>query len=287
MNAMPSSTAKANSLSADIRHAELVTVACRAIESSAEPMSLDQLAELVHMSPHHFHRVFKAVTGLTPKAYANAHRSKKFRDELTKGQSVTSAIYDAGFGSDSRLYEAVDQVLGMTPKDYRKGGEDTTIRFAVAECSLGSILVAQTERGVCAIFLGDDPDALVKDLQDRFPKANLIGADAKYEKVVAQVIGFIESPKLGLNLPLDLRGTAFQQRVWRALQAIPPGKTVSYTDIAKAIDSPASVRAVASACGANPVAVAVPCHRVLRRDGSLSGYRWGVERKRELLAREG
>jgi AraC family transcriptional regulator, regulatory protein of adaptative response / methylated-DNA-[protein]-cysteine methyltransferase len=177
--------------------------------------------------------------------------------------------------------------LGMTPSDYRAGGTGTDIRFAVGECSLGSILVATSERGVCAIFLGDDPDALTRDLQDRFPHANLIGGNARFEQLVAKVVGFVEAPGLGLDLPLDIRGTAFQQRVWQALRSIPAGSTATYRDIAQHIGSPKSVRAVAQACGANALAVAIPCHRVVRTDGGLSGYRWGVERKRALLKQEG
>jgi AraC family transcriptional regulator of adaptative response/methylated-DNA-[protein]-cysteine methyltransferase len=174
----------------------------------------------------------------------------------------------------------------MTPGSYRSGGERAVIRFAVGQCSLGAILVAQSDRGICAIFLGDDPDALARELEDRFPKARLIGGDREFERLVGQVVGFVEAPRIGLGLPLDLRGTAFQERVWRALSRIPPGETVSYTELARRMGSPGSVRAVGSACGANPIAVAIPCHRVVRKDGDLAGYRWGVERKRALLERE-
>ena len=174
----------------------------------------------------------------------------------------------------------------MTPTTYRAGGANMDIRFAIGECSLGSILVATSERGVCAILLGDDPDELARDLQDQFPRANLIGGDAEFEELVAKVIGFVEAPGLGLELPLDVRGTAFQQRVWQALREIPAGDTASYADIAHRIGSPNAVRAVARACAANALAVAIPCHRVVRNDGGLSGYRWGVERKRALLERE-
>jgi AraC family transcriptional regulator, regulatory protein of adaptative response / methylated-DNA-[protein]-cysteine methyltransferase len=176
--------------------------------------------------------------------------------------------------------------LGRTPTNYRAGGATMDIRFAIGECSLGSILVATSDRGVCAILLGDDPDELARDLQDQFPCANLIGGDAGFEELVAKVIGFVEAPGIGLDLPLDVRGTAFQQRVWQALRAIPAGETASYTEIAHRIGSPNSVRAVAQACAANALAVAIPCHRVVRTDGGLSGYRWGVERKRALLAKE-
>ena len=174
----------------------------------------------------------------------------------------------------------------MKPTDYRAGGANAEIRFAIGECSLGSILVAQSGRGVCAILLGDDPDALARDLQDRFPQARLIGGDKGFESLVARVVGFVEAPALGLDLPLDVRGTAFQQRVWQALRDIPAGETASYSAIAQRIGAPKSVRAVASACAANAIAVASPCHRVVRNDGALSGYRWGVERKRALLDKE-
>ena len=268
------------------QHAEKIASACRLIESSETPPSLELLSRHVGLSTYHFHRIFKATTGLTPKEYAAAHRDKLVRKTLNKSASVTDAIYDAGYNSNSRFYETANQVLGMTPSDYRAGGARTNIRFAVGECSLGSILVAQSDRGICAILLGDDPDSLARDLQDQFPQANLIGGDATFEQLVAKVIGFVEAPALGLDLPLDVRGTAFQQRVWQSLRRIPAGSTASYTDIAKRIGSPKSVRAVAQACGANALAVAIPCHRVVRNDGALSGYRWGVERKRALLKKE-
>ena len=269
-----------------LEHAEKIASACRLIESSETPPSLELLAQHVGLSPYHFHRVFKAATGLTPKGYASAHRANLVRKSLNKSDTVTGAIYDAGYNSNSRFYETSNQVLGMTPSNYRAGGAQTDIRFAVGKCSLGSILVAESDRGICAIFLGDDPDSLVRDLQDQFPKANLIGGDAGFERLVAKVVGFVETPTLGLDLPLDVRGTAFQQRVWQSLRKIPAGSTASYTEVAKLIGSPNSVRAVAQACGANALAVAIPCHRVVRNDGALSGYRWGVERKRALLEKE-
>ncbi|MBC2380894.1 bifunctional DNA-binding transcriptional regulator/O6-methylguanine-DNA methyltransferase Ada [Pseudomonas sp. WS 5106] len=267
-------------------HAQLVANACRHIEQAESPPSLEVLAAQAGLSPFHFHRVFKAVTGLTPKGYASAHRSRKVRDGLKDQHSVTDALYDAGFNSNSRFYESANQLLGMKPSDYRAGGTNNEILFAVGQCSLGAILVAQSTRGVCAILLGDDPDKLVRDLQDQFPKASLVGADHSFEQLVAQVVGFIEAPALGLDLPLDLRGTAFQERVWQALRDIPLGSTVSYGQIAERIGAPKAFRAVAQACGANCLAVAIPCHRVVRSNGDLSGYRWGVERKRQLLARE-
>jgi AraC family transcriptional regulator of adaptative response/methylated-DNA-[protein]-cysteine methyltransferase len=208
------------------------------------------------------------------------------RDALASEPTVTAAIYSAGFGSNGRFYAAATDMLGMTPTDYRQGAPATEIRFAVGACSLGAILVAASDKGVCAILLGDDPDTLLRDLQDRFPRAQLTGGDVAFEQWVALVVGHVEAPGVGLDLPLDIQGTVFQQRVWQALRKIPVGSTASYTEIARAIGLPRSVRAVAQACGANPLAVAIPCHRVVRSDGGLSGYRWGVERKRELLRRE-
>ncbi|WP_073102659.1 bifunctional DNA-binding transcriptional regulator/O6-methylguanine-DNA methyltransferase Ada [Pollutimonas bauzanensis] len=282
----PSRRAAADRSLVAARHNALIAQACRYIETAEAPPMLDELAERAQMSSYHFHRVFKSITGLTPKAYAAAHRARKMRSGLGGKESITDAIYDAGFNSNSRFYEGANQRLGMRPKDYRAGGANTDIRFAVGECSLGSILVAQSERGVCAILMGEDPDRLLRDLQDQFPNANLVGADAGFEEVVAKVVGLVEAPALGLNLPLDVRGTAFQERVWQALREIPVGATASYAEIAQRIGMPKAVRAVAQACGANHLAVAIPCHRVVRSDGNISGYRWGVERKSKLLDRE-
>lgn len=268
------------------RYAAAATKACRLIEEAEEIPSLDALADAVGMSRYHFHRIFKAQTGVTPKAYADGHRAKRVRDELGQRGSITSAIYGAGFNSNGRFYAATDEMLGMTPTQFRGGGKGVRVRFAVGECSLGSILVAATDKGVCAITFGDDPDALVRDLQDRFPRANLTGGDADFEQLVARVVAFVEAPNGQFDLPLDVRGTAFQQKVWRALRDIPAGTTVSYTDVANRIGHPKAVRAVGRACGTNPVAIAIPCHRVVRHDGSTSGYRWGAERKRMLIERE-
>ena len=268
------------------RQAEAIARACRLIEQAETVPSLDHLAEASGMSSFHFHRVFKKVTGITPKAYAAARLAGRVALGLKDAGSVTEAVFDAGYTSSSRFYAKASERLGMSPTAYRKGGEGTRIRFAAAECSLGSILVAATDKGVCAILLGDDPDALARELQDRFPKAELSGGGETFERWVAEVIGLVEAPGRGLDLPLDIGGTAFQQRVWAALRAIPAGTTATYAEIARAIGEPAAVRAVAQACGANRLAVAIPCHRVVRSDGSLSGYRWGVERKRDLLARE-
>ncbi|UVE17973.1 bifunctional DNA-binding transcriptional regulator/O6-methylguanine-DNA methyltransferase Ada [Pseudomonas sp. LS44] len=282
----PSKRAGADLSSLAAQHAARVAEACRHIETAETTPSLAALASAVGLSPHHFHRIFKTLTGLTPKGYAAAQRAARMRAQLPHAGSVTEALYDAGFSSNSRFYENADRLLGMKASDYRAGGANTEIRFALGDCSLGAILVAQSQRGVCAILLGDDPDALLRDLQDKFARATLIGGDAQFEALVAKVVGFIEAPALGLDLPLDVRGTAFQQRVWNALQEIPAGSTASYAEIANRIGMPKAVRAVAQACGANSLAVAIPCHRVVRSDGQLSGYRWGVERKRQLLERE-
>jgi AraC family transcriptional regulator of adaptative response/methylated-DNA-[protein]-cysteine methyltransferase len=268
------------------QRAAAVAKACRLIETADETPTLDQLADAAGMSRYHFHRIFKSNTGVTPRAYAAAKRGQRVREELSGGGSVTDAIYSAGFNSNGRFYATSSDLLGMTPTRFRAGGDGERIHFAVGECSLGSILAAATQQGVCAILLGHDPDALVRDLQDRFPKAQLVGGDADFEQLVAKVVGFVESPQQGLDLPLDVRGTAFQQRVWRALREIPPGSTATYAQVAARIGAPKAVRAVAQACASNAVAVAIPCHRVVRYDGGLSGYRWGVERKRALLARE-
>ncbi len=273
-------------MSIDAANTAIVTKACRLIDDASEPLSLTQLAKSVELSPQYFHRLFKKATGLTPKAYATAGRSTRLREGLAKAATVTAAFHEAGFGSNGRFYEASAGVLGMRPTHYRSGGAHEVLTFAVGQCSLGAILVASSASGVAAILLGDDPAVLVRDLEDRFPKAGLVGGDSAYERLVAQVVGLVEAPGRGLALPLDVRGTAFQQRVWMALREIPAGKTASYATIAEKIGSPQSVRAVAGACAANALAVAIPCHRVVRQDGNLSGYRWGIERKRELIARE-
>ncbi|MBW8880513.1 MAG: bifunctional DNA-binding transcriptional regulator/O6-methylguanine-DNA methyltransferase Ada [Asticcacaulis sp.] len=267
--------------------AGMIADICRWIETAETEPSLAQLARRAGLSPYHFHRQFKAMTGLTPKAYAAAHRARRVREGLEAGESVTAALYDAGYGSNGRFYEASNGILGMTPKQFQNGGLDTDIRFAVGECRLGHILVAKSDKGVVAISLGDDADVLVRELQDRFPRANLVGGDPEFDALVAHVVGFVEAPETGFDLPLDIRGTAFQQRVWQALRAIPAGQTLSYAELAEKIGSPAAIRAVAGACAANTLAVAIPCHRIVRTDGSLSGYRWGVERKQALLQAEG
>ncbi len=282
----PCKRCRPNELGLAERQAAAVAKACRLIEAAEEMPGLDALAKAAGMSRFHFHRVFRSITGVTPKAYADAHRAGRVRDQLTQGGTVTEAIYAAGFNSNSRFYAGASENLGMTPTQFRTGGSGTEIRFAVGECSLGAILVAATDKGICAIEFGDDPDALVHGLQERFGGARLVGADRAFEQWVAKVVGFVEAPEQGLDLPLDIRGTAFQRRVWNAIRRVPPGSTASYTELARRIGAPQAVRAVASACAANEIAVAIPCHRIVRRDGGESGYRWGVERKRTLLRRE-
>lgn len=268
------------------QHQDAVARTCRLLETADETLGLDELADAVSLSPSHLHRVFKAATGLTPKQYATAHRAQRLRDQIGGNTTITTAALNAGFRSQSRLYETSTRTLGMTPTQVRRRGKNAVIRFAVGECSLGSILVAASEVGVCAISLGDDPAVLVKELEDRFSLAELIGGDAKFEAYVAQVIALVERPSAGLNLPLDIQGTAFQRRVWELLTKIPCEQTTTYTKLAEQLGKPEAVRAVASACAANQIAIAIPCHRVVRRDGSLAGYRWGVERKAALLQLE-
>ena len=274
------------------REAALIADACRtieqAVEAGSEELRLADLAAKAHVSPHHFHRMFRRIAGVTPKSYAAAQRQRRVQDSLAAGSRVTETIYDAGFNSSSRFYEAAPGMLGMTPSAYRKGGEGETVWHAMGRCSLGGVLVAATERGVCAILLGDDPAVLVMDLKARFPKARLVEPDPGFADWVAKVVRFVDDPTRaeGLDLPLDIRGTAFQRRVWEALRAIPAGRTASYAEVAGTLGMPRSVRAVAGACAANALAVAIPCHRVVGSDGRLTGYRWGVERKRRLLERE-
>ncbi|GAB4564605.1 MAG: bifunctional DNA-binding transcriptional regulator/O6-methylguanine-DNA methyltransferase Ada [Haliangiales bacterium] len=265
----------------------LVMRVCRLLEGD-DPPGLTALAELTGTSPSHLQRVFSKWIGLSPKAYGEWHKQERARRLLLDGETVTSAFYAAGYSSSGRFYERSAHILGMTPTRYRAGGEGTSIWFAVGESALGSVLVAATRDGVCSIALGDSPAPLVQALEEQFPNAQLIGADEQFEQLVAAVVGFVEAPAGDApHLPLDIRGTAFQCRVWRALAEVPPGTTVSYSQLAEKIGAPSAARAVAHACAANKLAVAIPCHRVVRRDGSLSGYRWGVERKQALLQREG
>jgi AraC family transcriptional regulator of adaptative response/methylated-DNA-[protein]-cysteine methyltransferase len=283
----PCKRCKPGNPSVDSEHSAAVAKACKLIVEADDAPNLQTLASAVDMSPSHFHRVFKSLTGVTPKAYANAHRARRVREALSRGGSVTSAIYRGGFNSSARFYETSNRLLGMKPAAFRAGGDGATIRFAIGQCSLGAILVATSELGICSIALGDDPESLVRELQDRFPKATFIGGDRGFEQVVARVVAFVDDPSIGLNLPLDIRGTAFQQRVWQKLCEIPCGETRTYSQVARDLGDTNATRAVAHACATNPIAVAIPCHRVVRMNGSLSGYRWGIERKAKLLNAEG
>ncbi|WP_044530948.1 bifunctional DNA-binding transcriptional regulator/O6-methylguanine-DNA methyltransferase Ada [Herbaspirillum sp. B65] len=268
------------------RQAQAIAQACRLIEAAQQAPATDILAQAVGLSRYHFHRLFKQHTGLTPKAYADAHRASRLRTQLGDSPSVTAAFYEAGFNSSGRFYAHSAAQLGMKPATYRRGGSGEKIRFAVAQCWLGALLVAATEQGICAITLGAEAEPLVQQLQDRFPQADLAPADAAFEQTLAQVLAVLHDPQHGAALPLDVRGTAFQQRVWQALRAVPPGVTLTYAELAARIGQPKAVRAVANACAQNEIAVLIPCHRIVRLDGSPSGYRWGVERKAALLAQE-
>ncbi|HHT8250690.1 TPA: bifunctional DNA-binding transcriptional regulator/O6-methylguanine-DNA methyltransferase Ada [Citrobacter braakii] len=264
---------------------EKIAHACQLLEQES-PLTLDELAQQVAMSPYHLHRLFKATTGMTPKAWQQSWRARRLRDALAKGVPVTQAILNAGFPDSSSYYRKADQTLGMTAKQFRKGGDNVSVRYTLADCSLGRCLVAESERGICAILLGDDDATLVADLHGLFPAAQDVPADADFQQRVREVIAAINARDAPLSLPLDIRGTAFQQQVWQALRAIPCGETMSYQQLASAIGKPKAVRAVASACGANKLAIVIPCHRVIRGDGALSGYRWGIARKAQLLQRE-
>jgi AraC family transcriptional regulator, regulatory protein of adaptative response / methylated-DNA-[protein]-cysteine methyltransferase len=282
----PCKRCKPNERPIATHHSVKIFEACRYIEAAEEAPSLTELARRASMSPSHFHRCFKSAVGLTPKAFFVAHRHQRVRKAFDGSDTITAAIHSAGYNSTGRFYANSAKVLGMTPSALRAGGTGAIIRFAVGECSLGAILIAASDKGVCAVLLGDDADLLLQDLQNRFPESQLIGGDEGFDTLAGRVIGFVEDPKKQSDLPLDIRGTAFQHQVWQALRNIPAGSTVSYADLAKSIGQTRAVRAVAGACAANPIAVVVPCHRVVRGDGALSGYRWGIERKRELLKRE-
>jgi AraC family transcriptional regulator of adaptative response/methylated-DNA-[protein]-cysteine methyltransferase len=260
--------------------------ACEIIEDAEEAPSLTALAAAVGFSPFHFQRLFKETVGVTPKAYAVARRTRRFQEGLRENRTVTQAMVDAGFGSSSRCYQGVADHLGMTPSEYRNGGAGQHVRYARVPCDLGWLLVAATARGICAIEFADHRDDLRDTLAARFPAADLREEDSEWTEWVATVLAFLDQPGRRLDLPLDIQGTAFQRRVWQALQAVPPGTTATYADIARKIGHPAAARAVAGACAANPVAVAIPCHRIVRGDGGLGGYRWDLRRKRTLLERE-
>lgn len=267
-------------------HAAAIEQACRLMDETAEPVSLDDLAKSAGLSPFHFHRLFKQATGITPAAYARQRRTERLRTTIQETPTVTDALYEAGYASSSRMYDEAGKTLGMAPRTYRQGGPGETIQMAVAPCSLGYVVVAATERGICHIGLGDSPEALMEATQERFPRATLVAGDDAFSHTVAAVVTLIDESPPSFDLPLDIQGTAFQQQVWAALRQIPPGKTATYSEVAAAIGKPDAVRAVAGACAANKLAVVIPCHRVIRTDGGLGGYRWGVERKEALLALE-
>jgi AraC family transcriptional regulator of adaptative response/methylated-DNA-[protein]-cysteine methyltransferase len=268
------------------RHVAAVERACELIRTSDTLPSLAELAAAARISPYHFHRVFKQVTGATPREWGKAHRLDRFAAKLDAGEPIAEAAYAAGFGGSSRAYEAAGNGFGMTPGARRNGGKGETIRYTIVSTWLGWALVAATDRGICMTALGDSRDALEADLRRRFPAAEVAPADAALADWAGRVVRFITRPGDQLDLPLDIRGTAFQARVWRALREIPVGATASYSEIAAKLGRPRAVRAVAAACAANKLALLVPCHRVVRTDGDLAGYRWGIERKRALLARE-
>lgn len=268
------------------RTSSLVSEACRRLVESEDEPKLEDLAREAGLSPYHFHRLFKSITGLTPKSYALAIREERVRTGLAGGAHVTAALHDAGYGSAGRFYANAKGVLGMRPGDYRRGGAGHQIAYAIAPCTLGHVLVAATTDGICAILLGADGPALEADLKARFVKAHIEKGGADFVRLISGVVAHVDQPAAPFDLPLDVRGTAFQQKVWNALRAIPAGATATYAEIAGKIGNPRAVRAVARACASNPVAVVIPCHRVVGKDGSLTGYRWGIERKRALLERE-
>jgi len=268
------------------RQTEVVARACRILDEADPAPPLDELAHRVGVSPSHLHRLFRTATGITPKAYATARRAERTRARLAAGTSVTDAVYDAGFASSGPFYAEARWRLGMTPSTFQAGGRGERVRLAEAPSSLGAVVVAATDRGVCAVELGDDADVVLRAVAERYPNAELVDSDPALTELVAAVVATVEDPSAGHDLPLDLRGTAFQERVWRALRAIDPGTTLAYAELAEQVGAPSAARAVGAACAANRVAVAVPCHRVVRSDGSLAGYRWGIERKAALLARE-
>ena len=263
--------------------AERVRRACRLIDDAEDKPDLRAIAEAAGLSPFHFHRLFKRLVGVTPREYVAARHAGRLRESLQRGTSVTEAIYDAGFSSSSRVYETANEALGMTPGAYRAGAPGLTITYAITRCSLGTLLVAATPRGVCTIELGDSPEALRRRLAQRFAKAAVVQDDRAVKHCVEAITRYLDAPAQNIDLPLDIRGTVFQRRVWDALRRIPRGETRTYSDIAREIGAPDAVRAVGSACGANPVALVVPCHRAVRTDGGLGGYAWGLPVKERLL----
>ncbi len=265
---------------------QIIIHACRIIEESETSIKLDDLATQVNLSPYHFHRLFKRTVGITPKQYASRHQSRRFQTNLMTSPSVTDAIFSSGYGSSGSAYDKTRDQLAMRPKAYRKGAAGVSITYGIAQCFLGWVIIAATDRGICAIEFGDDPEALPGQVQSRFPNAQLNKADVGFKTLIQEVVDFIESPKDSFRVPVDIQGTAFQQQVWEVLRQIRPGQTMSYTDVAERLGKPNAVRAVASACAANKLAVVVPCHRVISKAGKAGGYRWGAERKEKLLESE-
>jgi AraC family transcriptional regulator of adaptative response/methylated-DNA-[protein]-cysteine methyltransferase len=267
--------------------AELVESICRFIDLNLEEQpNLERIGQEVQVSQFHLQRVFKKLMGITPRQYAEARRAQKFKDRIKSGQSVTGAMYEAGYGSSSRLYEKASAQLGMTPATYGKGGVGMKINYAIAECPLGRLLVAATDRGICSVTLGDRDEELLENLQAEYPRAEIEPDETRLREQVQTLLAYLEGQMPHPALPLDAQGTAFQKRVWEELRRIPAGDTASYGEIARRIGQPTATRAVARACATNPVAIITPCHRVIRENGELGGYRWGIERKRRLLEME-
>ncbi|WP_455425203.1 bifunctional DNA-binding transcriptional regulator/O6-methylguanine-DNA methyltransferase Ada [Dryocola sp. LX212] len=279
----PCKRCQPDKLAPDQQRVERIMQACRIMEASPESLTLEAVAASMAMSPFHFHRIFKSIVGVTPSAWQKALRARRLREQLTKSDTVTQAAYDAGFQSGSGFYQQADTTLGMTARQYRQGGKSATIQFVVGTCQLGEFLVAESERGICAILLGNAPEELIAELESLFPQATVAAGNEAFAKRVAGVVSYLDHPGRAFELPLDIQGTAFQRQVWQTLRAIPVGETVSYRQIAERMGNPKAIRAVAGACAANRLAVVIPCHRVVRNDGALSGYRWGVERKQLLL----
>ncbi len=265
----------------------LIERVCRRLDDVGDHLpTLNELAAEFHVSPYHLQRTFKRIVGVSPRQYADSRRRERVKTELRADQTVTQAVYEAGYGGSSAFYRDAGAMLGMTPIRYREGGAAVNVRYTTAQSSLGVVLVAASERGICAIRLGDSDAAVIEELRSEFPNAALTPDDADLAAWVEAVIAYVDGTQTRLDLPLDIRATAFQRRVWEALRTVPYGEQITYRGLAEMIGEPTAARAVAGACAANPVALAIPCHRVVREGGELSGYRWGVERKRALLERE-
>lgn len=276
-----------NGESIAVRQHRQMIEACELIQANNGELGLVDLAAHFAMSHYFFQRVFKQEIGITPKQYSNEVKRQNMTQVLqNRDKNIIDVAYDSGFNSVGRFYASVQANIGMTPTSFRHGGKQMQIYFALSECSLGYVLVASSQKGICNISMGDDLEQLLQDFQDIYPNAELVANDTDFNAVVAHVLEKIEIPKTQLQLPLDIQGTAFQQKVWQALMKIPVGETRNYTEIAELIGQPTAARAVAQSCANNRLAVAIPCHRVVRKNGDLSGYKWGVERKRTLLERE-